>query len=96
MLFFVVFLGVAYVVVIAVPQHKMARFEREMSGSRIIGKTPQKIMAIYGVPNYDTRRTPDPILPSNYRLVAFNGPYGEKCFITFVDGKATKVSFGTK
>ncbi len=83
-------LAVGFFEIFIMPGRRIAAFDQFMAASKILGKSPAQIIAAYGKPDYDTLITPDGILPKNHRVMMYDGPDWESCYIEFIDDKAAK------
>ena len=77
-------------------RQRIVAFDQFMAPSKILGKAPTQIISVYGKPYYDTLDTPDPTIPKNHRVIAYQGAYGEMCRIEFIDDKAARADLGGK
>ena len=95
-LLIIVALAIGYFAAIIIPRRHVAAFDQFMAASRILGKSPTQIIAAYGKPDYDTLINLDSTLPKNHRVMSYEGPDWESCYIEFIDGKAVKTNCAGK
>jgi len=77
---------------IIIPRREIQRYDEYTAEAKILGHTPDQIIATYGKPDGDTIDDPKTWPePGRHRVMVFYGPYGETCRIELVDGVATEV-----
>jgi hypothetical protein len=73
---------------VSVVRLEIRQFDEFTSESKILGKTPEQIVATCGTPWFNYAKHPDPY---HAQAMGYKGPCGARCYIGFTNGVATKV-----
>jgi hypothetical protein len=67
---------------------EIRHFDQFTGESKILGKNPEQVIAMCGTPWFNYAEHPD---PNHSQAIVYKGPYGDRCYIGFTNGVATKV-----